>query len=592
MSICGTAARGRDAGHPSHALDIALAILSGGLLLVAAPPAGVPMVAFVALVPLLVAARRTTGGASAAAALGWLTGAVFYAGLVPWLMPTIARMQGLGTTASAACFALFVAYHAAQVALAAVAMWFCVGGAAQRYRTLDCCAASAARPLRRKAPGDQAHHRPAELSRLQATGGRCERWCDRSSTARRSRRHAVVATAAGVAAAWVLLESGFPKVFPWSLGAALGPQPLLRQAAEVCGVHGLAALVVTANALLAFGARGARLAALGIIATLAGYAAWRLPVLRAPSAPFLMVGLLQASQLPPPAEAAAATDTAWRFYAARSRALAPRVDLLLWPESVLRTDLSVAGGYRDAVEGLAAALRRPLVVGGLGRAPDGRETNAIYAFAPRLVAVHAKTALVPFGEYVPGATWWPMLNRWQTTGSFAAGAGAAPLSLASGRAAVAVCFEAIQPGAFNAQVRDGGRWLLNPSDDGWFASPRAAAQHLEMTRLRAVETRRWLVRVSHSGASAIIDPTGDVVAALPYAAPGALAAPIAPRDDLTPYARWGDAPLLFASILVSGCTYRRRTRRGRPWPARACGQRASSQTRARQGAPLRLVAPS
>jgi apolipoprotein N-acyltransferase len=129
-----------------------------------------------------------------------------------------------------------------------------------------------------------------------------------------------------------------------------------------------------------------------------------------------------------------------------------------------------------------------------------------------------------------------------------------------------VCVEAIRPGAFNAQVRDGAQWLLNLTDDSWFASRRAAAQHLEMTRLRAVETRRWLVRASHSGASAVIDPRGDVVAALPFAVPGTLSQGVGLGEDLTPYVRYGDWVVLAAAILGSVAL------RGRlpGWPRRPC----------------------
>ncbi|MDX2170028.1 MAG: apolipoprotein N-acyltransferase [Deltaproteobacteria bacterium] len=496
--------------EPRSSSALALAALSAALLLAAAPPAGIPLLAFVALMPLLVVVRRTRSGV-AAAALGWLTGALFYAGLLPWLVPTLMRMQDIGATAAAALFGLFVAYHAGQFALAALAM--------------------------------------------SAVGS----------------RPGAVRAALTVAAAWVVVEWAYPQVLPWSLGALLGPQRTLRQAADLAGVHGLAASIVAVNVLLAFGARRV---GVSLIAALLGYGLLRQP---SPADGHLRVGVIQAATPALRHDPDAANAVAWRSYAARSAGLARRVDLLLWPEGVLRADLGNGGGYRRDAEQLAAALQRPLLLGALGQGGNGRETNVIYAFAPRLLGRYAKHALVPFGESVP-TDWWP-LDRWRTTGAFAPAAANGPLRLTGGAVAVAVCFEALRGDDLAAQVAAGAGWLLNPSDDSWFASPRAAAQHLEMTRLRAVETRRWLVRVSHSGASAVIDPGGEIVAALPYGAAGELVARIAPLHQLTPFTRWGDTPLLLASAAVLLGSV---GRAGRPFgrPALAVHARSNNSTSA------------
>jgi apolipoprotein N-acyltransferase len=456
--------------------------LSGAALLAAAPPAGLPCLVFVALTPLLLAVRRAGVAWWYAAALGWLTGAIFYAGLVPWLVPTVARLQSVSTAASLGVFAVFVAYHAGQFGLAALAM------------------RAAAR-----------------------SGGGVPR------------------AAIRVAAVWVLLEWMFPQVLPWSLGAGLGPHRLLRQAADLIGVHGLAAVIVVINGLL-IGRGGARGAALLLVVLLCGYGYAR-PAAQDAHDRRLRVGIAQAGSIDPGGDPDLTTAANWTIYKECSRRLSRRVDVLLWPESVVRADLTAGGGYRHAVEELAAALRRPLLLGGLGQGGAGGETNAVYAFAPVLRATYTKRALLPFGEYAPGAEWLGVLRAWRTTGRFIPGAAAGPLPLASGAVAVAICFEAMRADAFLAQVRAGAEWLLNPSNDGWFDSPRAAAQHLEMTRLRAVEVRRWLVRVSHSGVSAVFDPDGDIVAALPYAAAGELVARIGVRHQLTPYARSGDGPL-------------------------------------------------
>src|SRR5215472_4294165 len=72
------------------------------------------------------------------------------------------------------------------------------------------------------------------------------------------------------------------------------------------------------------------------------------------------------------------------------------------------------------------------------------------------------------------------------------------------------------------------------------AFSRAAAQHMAMARVRAVENRRWLLRATNTGITVSVDPYGRVVAQLPENIRGELDAPYAFRSDLTLYARWGD----------------------------------------------------
>ena len=70
--------------------------------------------------------------------------------------------------------------------------------------------------------------------------------------------------------------------------------------------------------------------------------------------------------------------------------------------------------------------------------------------------------------------------------------------------------------------------------------PVPAAHQLAITSVRAIENRRWLVRASASGFSAVIDPTGHVTARTTFGQPDTLVARVAWRHDETPYQRWGD----------------------------------------------------
>jgi apolipoprotein N-acyltransferase len=147
-----------------------------------------------------------------------------------------------------------------------------------------------------------------------------------------------------------------------------------------------------------------------------------------------------------------------------------------------------------------------------------------------------------------------MLGRWKTTGPFVPGADAGgsiftvPFAALNettlARIAPSICYEATWPGAFNQQVRQGANVLINLTDDGWFNGTIAPAQHLRAVVLRAVETRRWLVRASNSGVSAIVDPTGRIVASVPWMATGALGHWTSLGTQTTLYVWAGDWPLI------------------------------------------------
>src|SRR6185295_8707533 len=114
-----------------------------------------------------------------------------------------------------------------------------------------------------------------------------------------------------------------------------------------------------------------------------------------------------------------------------------------------------------------------------------------------------------------------------------------PLPSAHGPLATVLCVEAMHPGYVRGLARRAGL-LVNMSNDAWFAHPLPAAHQLAITSVRAIENRRWLVRASASGYSAVIDPTGHVVARTTFGRPDTLVAQVRWRHDVTLYQRCGD----------------------------------------------------
>ncbi len=126
------------------------------------------------------------------------------------------------------------------------------------------------------------------------------------------------------------------------------------------------------------------------------------------------------------------------------------------------------------------------------------------------------------------------------------------MQIAGQRIAVNICYEDL----FGAEIRQAWRnpaqaptLLLNLSNLGWFDDSLALPQHLQISRMRALETGRPVLRATNTGATAIIDAHGRVVAQLPHRTRGVLRGELHGHSGSTPYLRWGDAPALGMILL-------------------------------------------
>src|SRR5262249_20911852 len=121
-----------------------------------------------------------------------------------------------------------------------------------------------------------------------------------------------------------------------------------------------------------------------------------------------------------------------------------------------------------------------------------------------------------------------------------------------------ICYEAIYAGEIRRFAANGAQLLINISNDGWFGKSAAAEQHLRMARVRAVENRRWILRVTNSGITAAVDPYGRIFSSIPRDVRGAADLPYDFRTDKTPYTRFGDwfAWLcVMVSVILVGQTF-------------------------------------
>ena len=150
--------------------------------------------------------------------------------------------------------------------------------------------------------------------------------------------------------------------------------------------------------------------------------------------------------------------------------------------------------------------------------------------------------LIPFTEYVPLAELIPSLGaRFAEASHFAAAAETPSLSVGQWRIATPICYEAVRPAFVRKMMREGSPHLIvTLANDGWFGDSQEPWLHLAMAKVRAVEQRRYLVRATNSGVSAVVDPAGRIVAQTGLLTRESLRAEVAMLDGATLYARFGD----------------------------------------------------
>ncbi|MEZ4217295.1 MAG: apolipoprotein N-acyltransferase [Myxococcota bacterium] len=221
------------------------------------------------------------------------------------------------------------------------------------------------------------------------------------------------------------------------------------------------------------------------------------------------------------------------------------LDLVVWPETAI-----------------ARALRRPLPLDGQLVRGDldvallfggtsvfeegGRRARANSAFLVgadgAIRDAYDKNLLIPIAEWLPFEDAWPALRASLPHAQrFRASRETPALRLGDARIATPICYEAIRPAFVRAMVRASrANLLVTLANDAWFGDSREPHLHLALARLRAIEHRRWLVRATNSGVSAIVDPAGRVRAETGVLERATLRGRVGLRDDATLYARAGD----------------------------------------------------
>lgn len=234
-------------------------------------------------------------------------------------------------------------------------------------------------------------------------------------------------------------------------------------------------------------------------------------------------------------------------------------DLIVWPEAALP---DLANYYSDYIGAAWSAARRrnSAVLMGVIRqdldAGDDVAFNSLLGMGDGEPAFYDKRHLVPFGEYFPVPEWvrtWMRLRNLPYS-DFTAGAPRQPLfELAGLNLAASICYEDAYPSMLLSETRNSDA-LVTVTNDGWFGRAGARYQHLQIARMRALESRRYLLRAANDGVTAIVDPWGRVASQAPEFRKAVLRGSLTPRQGVTPYLRVGNwlAIGLAAFILAAG----------------------------------------
>ncbi len=234
-----------------------------------------------------------------------------------------------------------------------------------------------------------------------------------------------------------------------------------------------------------------------------------------------------------------------------------RVDLVALPESVFPVPLEMVP--RDAIKsfiGFVEGRGSALIFGVFIEEPGQRYFNSAVGFETGATALqrYSKQHLVPFGEFIPlGFRWFVDLMQMPIGDQERGGPEQPPMALAGQRIAVNICYEDLFGHVIRRAWHDpqnAPTVMLNLSNLAWFSGSSALAQHLQISRMRALETQHPMLRATNTGATAIIDAGGRVTGQLPFDTVGALVGSVQGMRGLTPFLRWGNMPAVLLMVAV------------------------------------------
>jgi apolipoprotein N-acyltransferase len=345
--------------------------------------------------------------------------------------------------------------------------------------------------------------------------------------------------------------------FPWAAAGYAHNAAPLGGFAPLVGVYGIGVLAAVCAGCLVMLTQRKRWAALGLFAAILALG-WGLRTIAwtHPAGQPLTVRLLQGDISQD--EKFSAEHLGAILVRYRDLITAAPADLVAAPETAIPVfPHQLPPGYLDQLKAFASRTGSALMFG--IPLSDGPVTyaNSVAGIGPQGQSYrYDKHHLVPFGEFIPpGFRWFTDLMQIPLGDFTRGGAVQAPFAVKDQFVLPNVCYEDVFGEEIAKQLRDAAQpatVLLNVSNLAWYGESIAIPQHLQISRMRALETGRPMLRATNNGATAIIDARGEVAQLIPFYRQGVLSGSVQGMAGTTPYIRFGNALFLLLSALALG----------------------------------------
>lgn len=234
-------------------------------------------------------------------------------------------------------------------------------------------------------------------------------------------------------------------------------------------------------------------------------------------------------------------------------------DIIVWPETAL---FAPFGKHMESIILPLQKKMKPqqsILIGGFYINEEGGVENSVLSLSSDFREIYSKRHLVPFGEYIPLLEYIRWMGDWIPYSNITAGRNSGTLSVAGELAQMTICYE----DAFGAEVIQSlpeASLLVNVTHDGWFSGSIEPEQHMQIARMRSLETGRYMIRATTTGPAGVIDEKGNVLATAPQYTKKIITHKIQPFTGETPYVRWGNWLMicLFSFILIIGILWNRK----------------------------------
>ena len=342
--------------------------------------------------------------------------------------------------------------------------------------------------------------------------------------------------------AWLIAEFFIPRLFPWVLAHTQITWGSFANLASYFGVFPLSFLMILWVEICFKIAEKRKLSfyqgAVVVVSILALVFSWQTKTVdeSAKIKVALIQGNLEAKQKRDIKQLSVNLE---RYLELSKKAISEGAEVVLWPESVITSWIP------EEAEQINNELNVPLLFGGLSFRRDSEVEKFNTAFGidekGAVQGVYHKRILMPFGEYLPFAETFPSIKKLSPyTGDFTKGDILEPIKLKSASFAALICYEDLVPSLSRELVKEGAQILVNLTNDAWYGDTHAPYQHNLLAAWRAIETKRYLLRVTNTGYTTVINPLGETVQSLGLFTEGYLLADVAILDEQSFYVRYGN----------------------------------------------------